>query len=218
MKNLMKLLFVFVLFSMTTQIYGQTITVKGGLNLSTMNVKDDDDTYSDKFKMKPGFHIGATAEFPITEAVAFETGLLLSTKGYKANEKETYGGETYEYNESVNLLYLDIPLLAKAYFDIGEAKIFGAFGPYIGYGLSGKSKYDYTGSGETHSEEEDIKWGSGDEDYFKRLDFGLSAGAGIEMNSIVIGLSYNLGLANISSDTSNGMKGSNRVLAVICWL
>jgi len=212
MKNLMKLLFVFVLLSMTTQIYGQSITVKGGLNLSNMTAKDNDDTYNDDFKMKPGFHIGATAEFPVSETAAFETGLLLSTKGYKEKYKETYGGETYESKSSVNLLYLDIPILAKAYFNIADAKIFGALGPYIGYGLSGKSKYEYSGMGETGSEEEDIKWGSGQNDHLKRLDFGLSAGAGIEMKSIVIGLSYNLGLANISSDTSNGMKGSNRVL------
>jgi hypothetical protein len=32
--------------------------------------------------MKTGFHIGATAEFPLTEIFSLETGLLLSTKGF----------------------------------------------------------------------------------------------------------------------------------------
>ncbi len=30
-----------------------------------MIIKDDDNTFSDDLKMKPGFHLGVTAEFPI---------------------------------------------------------------------------------------------------------------------------------------------------------
>ena len=200
---------------MTTESYAQTFGVKAGLNLSNMLVEDDDDTYSDDFKVNPGFHVGATAEFPITELFSFETGLLLSTKGFKVSEEETFMGETVKYESKLNLIYLDIPLTAKASFDLGGARIYGVFGPYIGMGLSGKSKFEITAMGETETEEEDIKLGSDeDEDDVKRLDFGLTMGAGVEISSIQIGLSYGLGLANISPYTDGGSKISNRVLGI----
>ncbi|MDP3359679.1 MAG: porin family protein [Lutibacter sp.] len=192
-----------MLLTLATESFAQQFGIKAGLNLSNMLMKDDDDTYSDDFKMNPGFHIGPTMELPINETVSFETGLLLSTKGYK----ETFDGDTDKYN----LLYLDIPLTAKATIDIGGSKIYGIFGPYIGIGLSGKAKYEEDGE----SFEEDIKFGSDeDEDDLKRLDYGLTIGAGMEFNAIQIGLSYGLGLANISTYTDGGAKISNRVLGI----
>jgi opacity protein-like surface antigen len=215
MKYLVKLFVVIITFSMTTELFAQNFGIKGGLNFSNILLKDDDDTYSNDFKMKPGFHVGATAEFPLTKMISFETGLLLSTKGYKTSEEETYMGETYKYEEKINLFYLDIPLTAKASFDLGGVKIYGVFGPYLGMGLSGKYKYEETYDGETDSEEEDIEWGSDeDNDDLKRLDFGLTLGAGVEIKSIQIGLTYDLGLANISTDNDNGYKGNNRVLGI----
>jgi hypothetical protein len=205
--------------------------VKSGLNLSNMLVKDDENTYSTNCKWKSGFHLGITAEFPITETVVFETGLLLSTKGFKFNVTDTLYDEPpgygYEYGEayqsqgkicdskrSLNLLYLVIPLTAKTYFNVGRTRLFGALGPYIGYGLSGKSKSKNTINGQTESQEVDVNWGSGDNDDAKRLDFGLSADIGMEIRTIQIGLSYNLGLANISADTFFGQKINNRALGL----
>lgn len=215
MKNLIKLLIVFVVSTTATESFAQIFRLKAGLNLSNILEKDDDGTYSDDYKMNPGFHLGATAEFPVTEIFSFETGLLLSTKGYKVSEEETYMGETYTYKVKANLLYADIPLTAKASFDIGGAKIYGIFGPYLGLGLSGKYKSEETSMGETETNTEDIKWGSDEqEDDLKGLDFGLTVGAGVEVNAIQIGLSYGLGLANISHYTEGGYKMNNRVLGI----
>jgi len=69
--------------------------------------------------------------------------------------------------------------------------------------------------GNSETEKEDINWGSDeDEDDLKRFDFGLSLGAGVELDAFQIGLSYGMGLANISPYTGNGMKTNNRVLAI----
>jgi outer membrane protein W len=215
MKNLTNLFVVLMLSMMTTGLFAQSFGVKAGLNLSNMLVKDDDDTYSDDFKMNPGFHAGLTVDFPITEVFSFETGLLASTKGYKISEEETIAGETFEIEGKLNLLYLDIPLTGKVSFDIGGAKIYGAFGPYVGVGLTGKSKSEITVGGETEEEEEDIEWGSDEEgDDLKRLDYGLTVGAGVEISAIQIGVSYGLGLAKINPDTSNGAKINNRVIGI----
>lgn len=203
MKNLIKLLCVVVLFSMATRTTAQKFAVKAGLNLSKMLMKDDDDTYMDNVKMQPGFHVGATAEFPINDMFSFEPGLLLSTKGTRAKESG--------YKASINLFYFEVPLNAKATFDVGGVKIYGTFGPYLGLGLSGKYKYTEDGNTDTHT----VKWGSdSDNDDQKRFDLGLNVGGGVEIKSMLIGLNYGLGLVSISPDTSNGYKEKNRVFAI----
>jgi opacity protein-like surface antigen len=181
-----------------------------------MVMKAGGETWSDDFKMNPGFHVGPTVEFPISEVFSFETALLISTKGFKISDKETYQDDTYEYKSKCNLLYLDIPLTVKASVNVGEkTSIYGVFGPYLGVGLSGKTVSEDTYNGEKNTEEVDIKWGSDEEsDFLNRLDYGVTFGAGVDYNSFQIGLSYGLGLANISAYTDDDVKIKNRVLGI----
>jgi hypothetical protein len=210
MKNVYKLFVVLFLLSLTAQTFAQpTFGIKGGLNFANMVVKDDDDTYSDDFKMNLGFQIGGTAEFIINEKFSFEPALLLSTKGFKMTEDE----DGYEETMKLNLMYLDIPLNVKAYFDAGGTKVYGLFGPYLGMGLSGKTKYEWDdGDGDSGSESEDVEWGEDGD--FKRLDFGLTIGAGLNIKGIDVGLSYNLGLANINPESDSDLKWSHRIFSV----
>jgi hypothetical protein len=210
MKNVLKLLVVIIALSMTTQTFAQKFGVKAGLNMSNIMLKDDDDTYSDDFKMTPGFRLGATAEFPINDMISFETGLLVSTTGYKSSEEES----GMEYKVKMSNFNVNIPLTVKAGFEVGGAKVYGAVGPYLGVGVSGKVKTEMSYLGETESETTDVKWGSGDEDDIKRLDFGLNVGAGIAINAIEVGLFYDYGLANISAETDGGFMAKNRVLGL----
>ena len=215
MKNLLKLFVVVLVCTMTTESFAQRIGVKAGLNLSNMLMKDDDDTYSDDYKMLPGFHVGVIAEIPFNDMISFEPGLLLSTKGFKYEYNETLFGFDVKEKAKMNLYYIDIPLNFKASFEVGDANIYGAIGPYIGYGISGKIKAEATVMGETETETEDINWGSDEEkDDLKPLDLGLTVGAGLEYNSFLFGISYGYGLANISPYTDDGSKISNRVLGI----
>ncbi len=215
MKILIRFVIVIFLISLASESFAQKFGLQAGLNMANMVIKDDDDTYSDDFKMNPGFHIGPIVEFPINDLLSFETGALLTTKGFKVSEKDTEDGETYEIDGSMNLFYLDIPLTAKATFDMGGFNFYTFAGPYVGMGLSGKSKFDYKWNGSSTSYEEDIKWGSDeDEDDLKRLDYGVKIGLGVEINSVRVGLSYGLGLANVSTDTEDGYKNSHQVLGV----
>ncbi len=215
MKNLSKLIVVVIAFTMTTNLGAQNFAVKAGLNFSNMVLEEDGESYYDDIKMRTGFHVGGTVEFSINEMFSFETGLLLSTKGFKISDEENWDGETVTYEEKLNLLYIDIPLTPKVSFDAGSAKIYAVFGPYMGIGLTGKWKWEAEYNGETESDEEDVEWGSDDEnDHFKRLDFGLTMGAGVEISSFQIGLTYGLGLANISSYTEDETKAKNRVLGI----
>jgi len=192
------------------QSNAQTFGLKAGLNLSNMLEKDDDDTYSNDYKMNPGFHIGATVDVPINAFLSFEPGLLFTTKGMKYEDKIM----GVDVKAKANLYYLDIPLTLKASHDLGGGlKMTGAVGPYVGFGLSGKLKATAEYQGNEETEEVDVKWGNDeDEDDLKRLDIGLTFGGGVEINSLTIGISYDLGLSNISAYQDYGTTNKNRVL------
>lgn len=142
--------------------------------------------------------------------ISLETGALLSTKGYRIKEEEA--GGTFE--AKVNLMYLHIPVNARVGFDAGPMKIYGAVGPYVGVGLSAKAKLDIEADGMSVSETEDLTFGDGEDDDIKRLDYGLSIGAGAAFGAFEVGLNYDLGLANLSPYTENGYKANSRVFSI----
>jgi hypothetical protein len=214
MKNKVNLLIMICVFTMSTESYAQTFGVKAGFDLSKIYMKDSENPYINDYKMKPSFHVGATAEISIIDKISFETGIFFSSKGFIIpNSKYTIQGETVEGNGKLNLYYLDIPFTVKTSFYAGNTKFFGAFGPYLGIGLIGKYNTETTYNGTTESENEDVKWGSTDSDNFKRLDFGLTVIAGVEIKNIAIGITYSLGLANISPYGGNHID-KNRVLGI----
>ncbi len=212
MKHLGKFIIVIVLLAFVSNSYGQFLVgAKVGMNISNMVNKDDDDTWSDDWDSKIGFHVGPAFEIGIANFFSIESGLILSTRGFKQSEES--GGE--EWSLKLNLLYLDIPINTKFSFDVGSAKIFATVGPYFGVGLSGKVKEEYSYGGETEKDEWDIEWGSDEEeDDLKRLDIGLTAGAGVQINIIRIYFHYDLGLANLSPYTENGYTINNRNIGI----
>lgn len=213
MKNVAKviILAIIVAFSSQSSFAQVNFGVKAGLNLANITAKDNDDTYSDDNKMKPGFQVGPVVEFGFGDLISLQTGLMLSTKGYKYDKDG--------FSRSVNVMYMNIPVNARASFGLGGMKIYGAFGPYIGIALSGK--YDWedndgtsdSGSlnigNDTYDEATDTE---GDD--IKRTDLGLSIGAGAIFGAFEVGLNYDLGLANISPDSDNGYKIKNKVFSI----
>lgn len=210
MKNTHKILLIFFVSLCCYQAKAQSFTVKAGFNLENVLDKDDNHTYSNDYSMKPGFHIGATVGLPINEVFSFEPGLIFSSKGCKYKEKV----EGVEVEAKSNLYYLDVPLSLKALSnDLGGFKVFGLAGPYVGFGLSGKNKASGDASGVSVSATEDIEWGNDEiKDDLKRFEMGLSFGGGVEINSITVGISYDLGLSNISAYQDYGTTTKNRVL------
>ncbi len=204
MKNLFKISIFFVLFSFALQGYAQTFEIKGGLSMSNMMAKDDDRDYDDDFKMKPGFHVGFNSIVPISGDLFFSGGLLFTTKGTKMDVSDV--------TTKKNLYYLDLPLNVMFQHELGGITLIAQAGPYVGLGLFGKNKIDGKVLGVDISEEEDIEWGSDDDADLKRLDFGLTFGGGVALNNLTLGLSYDLGLANVSPSDNNGYKESHRVL------
>ncbi len=220
MKNYTEILIFLLISLLSIKANAQTFGFKAGLNLSNMLDKDDDETYSDDYKMNPGFHIAGTVDIPIhhhfSTVLSFESGLLFTTRGFRIEEVQNFivNEMGLSMKIKVNLYYIDIPLTVKASLPLSEGlKIFGAVGPYVGIGLSGKviATVEYQGDEET--DEEAVKWGSDeDSDDLKRLDYGLTFGGGVEINALMLGISYDLGLANIATYQEDGNTTKNRVL------
>jgi len=200
-----------VLLAPVQRFYAQTFGIRGGMNFPSMLYKDDEETYTDNNRLRPGFHIGGVFEYALSDAFSLEGDLLLSLKGLRELEKD----DNYKYSSWMNLFYLNIPVLAKYTFDAGNVKLYGAAGPYFGIGISGKATYKEEYDGESDSDTEKVEWGNDpDDDWLKRMDAGLHMGAGIVLGQIQAGLFYELGLANISSDQSDGFRIKNRVFGV----
>ena len=217
MKKLLTISIVLLLFGGGMQSFAQLSPIfgaKAGVNFANMSLDFGNPDYNIDPKMKLGFHFGGTVELAFTDMLSLESGIMFSTKGFKLDESITEEGLTYSFTAKESLFYMEIPILARATYDLGSLSIHGLLGPSIGIGLIGKVETESSYGGQTNSENEKINWGSSDEDDFKRFDFGLLFGAGVDINKIQIDLSYTLGLSNISAYTDGGISAKNRVLSL----
>lgn len=161
-----------------------SIGLKGGINLSDFggDMKD--------VKSAIKYQAGITFDIACTENVYLQTGIEFLTKGAK---QKPGTGTNIKYNP----IYLQVPVHAAYKFNIAnDIRLVINAGPYVAYGLGGKIK--------AGDEKEDF---FGD-NRFKRFDFGIGGGAGIEIGKIVFSLGYDFGLANISD--TKGTKVRNR--------
>lgn len=175
-----KVLSVFVLCIAVFTAKAQYLGIKGGLNLSDFNIKNDH--LSDE-KLRTGYHFGAFLQLPLSDGFAIQPEVLYSTKGsvanYKSDESEFNGKITY------NIDYIDIPILGV--FKLGDlAEIH--LGPYFGFTSNTKIKTE--GNFGNNSD-------GFDEDFVKSLDYGLVAGAAFNFGPFNVGARYNYGLQKI---------------------
>lgn len=186
------------------QAQAQTFEIKGGLTLANVSANMGDLASID-YKWNAGFHIGTFIDVPFNDLLSLEPGLLFSTKGMRYDEEL----EGVKMKAVTNMYYLNIPVALKITENLGFGfKVYGLAGPYLGFGLFGKNTYEALGV----KTKEDIKWGSGENDDFRTIDYGLTFGGGLEVNSIQFEISYDLGLANIAADQSNDLSIKNKVL------
>lgn len=130
---------------------------KFGMNFSNM-------TKDSEAKALPGFHLGVGMDYGFSENWSLQSGLLISSKGYKYKEGE--------YKETTRPIYLDIPILAAYKFNISDnTKFVINAGPYLAFGLGGKNKVD--GIDESEKVFGDDGW--------KRFDLGIQYGVGLEI-------------------------------------
>lgn len=181
--------------------------VKAGVNLSNASIKD----YQGDSKAKVGFQVGVTAEYAITNDFYLQSGLSFTTKGSKGEWTETVLNTTAKAETTINQMYLQLPIMAAYKLEVvpGTKIVFNA-GPYLAYGLGGKSKTKWsTNSSIVDLDYENEEYDTFDDGNLKKFDFGLGAGVGVEFGQIVVGLNYELGLTNIADNKDSDYKDAS---------
>ena len=131
-----------------------------GMNFSNQTKLDDT-------KALPGFTMGVGMDYGFTENWSLQSGLMITSKGFKVKEM----GEKL----TVRPIYLDIPILAAYKFAISDnAKFVVNVGPYMAIGLGGKAKEHWDGG-----EDEKVFDDKGMD--CKRFDLGIQYGTGLEL-------------------------------------
>lgn len=142
-----------------------------------------------------GFAVGAFVNVPINEKFSFQPELLYSRQGTGTTDTETIGGTTIKFDGTLNLDYLNVPLMFR--FEAVKGFSLEA-GPQVGFLLAANSKFTATANNRSETQEVDVK------DEYKSIDFGFNFGAGYDLTkNINAGIRYNLGLMNIAKDSED---------------
>ncbi len=140
--------------------------------------------------------VGVGLDIPLTGLVSFQSGLMWVSKG--ASYEETQSNKI-----RVNQNYFQMPLLAA--FHIGTAADFDMVftaGPYLAYGVCGKSEFDvddFTVGWDTF---EDSRVPETDHEVIpglNRFDAGLQLGIGLDFGKWTAGLDGEFGFCKIAS-------------------
>jgi len=223
MKKLFKMTSILVLligfgFTTTAQV---NFGIKAGLNANNFGQSVEDEEDKIATKMKVGFHLGVVMDYGFTDAVSLNTGLIFISKGVGFDlEDELDEDFSLDGGSSTTLNYLEIPISIA--YNKSNFQVYA--GPYIGIGVSGRSKADYTLTGPTgeSSFEEDIslKAAFGEVDYdeladdegaFNGLDFGFNIGVGYEFGPVLMSLGYSLGLNDLEPSIKDQEKDDDKI-------
>ncbi|MDN3723422.1 porin family protein [Aequorivita sp. SDUM287046] len=172
-----------------TDGYSQEIRfgAKAGVNFASIVGDETEDVDG-----RTSFHIGGLVEIPITEKFAIQPELLFSSQGAKAEYSDSFEGIEVNYEESLKLDYINIPVMAKYYIIEGLSV---EAGPQIGFLVSANAEYEISGGGMSDSDEEDVK------DFFKSIDIGFGIGASYRLPmGVFFSARYAGGFTDINDD------------------
>lgn len=181
---------IFVLFALVSLVSYSQISwnVKAGMTMNNVTKIEDS-------KMKLGYTLGVGVDYAINEMWAVQSGLNITAKGTKIEEdlSDEYG--KYVETKKINPVYLEIPILAAVKFQIADNMKFSVnAGPYLAFGLGGKSKTSYDLSGDYAEDAKDYpedykessfklfkKEDRAEKAYMQRFDLGVQYGIGLEI-------------------------------------
>lgn len=188
-----------------------TFGVKAGVNMSSVT-GDDDGT-----KVRFGYNIGVTVDYAINQDWYILSGLQYTTKGTNLDKIGSI-------KPSMHAAYLQLPIHAAYKLEVApETKLVFHAGPYLAYGINGKSKLGLNDDVEVDIEGiEDLEGlvnsllnkKTNTFDTFKRFDAGLGLGIGAEFGKIALDLGWDFGLVNIVDKGDGTIRNANAYLTV----
>lgn len=198
------------LMSATLPLHAQRIGIMAGATFSNLRTSEDLDLES-----RTGTIFGASLQLPLTSKVTLQPEALFLNKGAKF--RSTVG--TGNRNSNIKLDYFEVPVLLRYDF---SREVLGPHiyaGPSIGWNL----KCSITVGG--NSSEAGVRSDCGDAELRpKKLDYGVTVGAGLDFNlgglAATGGVRYGLGLADIRNDNSDEFQSrvNNGTVAIYVGL
>lgn len=185
--------------------------VKIGINLSNASMNTDG-VEPMKKQAIPGYVIGLTGEYALSTHFFLSSEVLLLSKGFKLNGigKWISTGETH-WKQTIHMHYLQLPLMATTKFKIlnDAPPVLLQAGPYIAYGIAGKTKVEnkYVGLSKPNDSEKYSTFGN---DGFQRFDCGFTFRLGTEFKRYAIVANLDWGLRNINSNKHKSYDISGR--------
>ena len=140
--------------------------------------------------------------------MAIQSGLFFTSKG----AKYTTDLLNTELNANANFIQLPVHFAYKIDVMPGTRIVLHA-GPYIAYGVGGKTEFDSSVGNvqvDTFEDEAFLDVLNG----LKSFDAGLGLGIGAEFGRIILDLGWDMGLANLSRVNTYDVKTQNAYLSV----
>ena len=170
--------------------FSQEISIRGGLNLSQIELFEFDNVHYPL--MKTGILFGPCFDFPVNQTLIVETGVLYTTKGFR--HKHTDSDRTVTLAK-LNVAYLELPMLLKMKIFSRNLILYGVGGGYYAPALFGR----FNGKIEDEDHfKKTITWEKDGEFSLKRFDYGAKIGFDVQKDKLRIGIIYSLGFANLS--------------------
>lgn len=205
-----------IIFTMTTLLFSGALKadsgIKAGLDLTKFNLSKKG-LYSgyanEKTSNLKRLRFGVYHNFEITESVGIQTELFYVQKGSQI--KGLDGNKSMTAN--TKLSYIELPVLLKLTVPTSSVKFHLLGGGYAAFRLSGKmyTTTKVNGKKVGSQVETNVK------DKFKKLDFGITVGAGVSVDlnaaSLVLEARYNHGLANVYDVKNSKVKVKNRAFS-----
>jgi opacity protein-like surface antigen len=166
-----------------------TFGVKGGVNSSTLNSKNNPD-----MKQLLGGVGGVFLGGDVNSTLGIQVEGLFSQRGAK--------DKSDGFNTNIRLNYIDVPVLARISVGSSNSARFHIFG-----GMQASYLLKAEASNDDLNLTIDIK------DEVETFDFGVTAGAGVEISRLSIDARYTMGLMNVSKDSNEDVK--NRTFTVM---
>ena len=212
--NLIFLFLIVSSFQTNAQDSEIKLNIKTGLNYSTIVENNDNDLYSTENSYVTGFHFGIYPEFPIKDRYHIEAGLMYSSMGCRTEVDGIINGEQSNYTVDTELEYIVLNAHLTRYFDGFMPGFYVLAGFFASLGVEGKIEFEgYQGQKRIFSSRK-VNWGYDEsDDDFKEEDLGLECGIGIKIRKLIIEMSYQHGLVNISPYQDNDYSNKNRVFS-----
>ena len=154
--------------------------VKGGVNFSNLYTDNADDE-----NVLTGFNIGLYAKVPVTNSISIQPEIYYTGKGAEVAYSTPVNGTA-----KFKLNYIEVPVMLVA----NVTKNFNVqVGPYAGYLISGKT----TNESGTYNFQDNINT-----DDFNKIDAGVAAGLGLDLETVSFGVRYNYGLTKVGKERS----------------